>query len=230
LLVTTKAYDVATAVESIAHRLAPAGQVLVLANGMGFAEDLAAACPGISPYFGTTTEGAHRSARGHIRHAGQGSTLIGRSGQAMPPAWFAAWRRVTADCSWEAAIELALWRKLAINCAINPMTALHDCRNGDLLARSPLRHQVAALCREIAEVSEAAGFSPVARALHDAVLTVIRGTAANYSSMQQDLHAGRRTEIDYITGYLLRVASDLGIDAPANRALFEEVKRLDACS
>ena len=48
--------------------------------------------------------------------------------------------------------------------------------------------------------------------------------------MQQDLCAGRRTEIDYITGYLLRVASRHGLDAPANRALFEEVKSLDAAT
>jgi 2-dehydropantoate 2-reductase len=55
---------------------------------------------------------------------------------------------------------------------------------------------------------------------------VIRATAANYSSMLQDLRAGRGTEIKYITGYLLRIAARHGVPAPHNRALMEEVRRL----
>ena len=41
--------------------------------------------------------------------------------------------------------------------------------------------------------------------------------------MLQDVHAGRRTEIDYINGYLLQVAQRHGIDAPRNRALVERI-------
>jgi 2-dehydropantoate 2-reductase len=56
------------------------------------------------------------------------------------------------------------------------------------------------------------------------VADVIQGTAGNRSSMLQDVTLGRRTEIDYITGYLLHVAEQLGIDAPHNRALLETIK------
>jgi 2-dehydropantoate 2-reductase len=226
LLVTTKAYDAATAVASIAHRLAPAADVLVLANGMGLAEELRAACPGVAPYFGTTTEGAYRSGPGQVTHAGSGITLIGRSGQAGPPGWFAHWRRVTTDCRWEPDIEAALWRKLAVNCAINPLTAVAGCRNGELLNRESLRRRLDILCREIEQVSEAAGYTAAAQDLNDSVERVIRATATNFSSMLQDLRAGRRTEIDYITGYLLRIADRQGVDAPANRAMMEEVENL----
>ena len=227
LLVTTKAYDVANAVASVVHRLAPNGQVLVMANGMGIAEEVAAACPGIKPYLGSTTEGAYRHDPGHIHHAGRGSTLIGRSGEATPPPWFETWRRATPDCRWENPIEPALWRKLAINCAINPLTALHGCRNGELLAQEHLRHQLDELCKEIGAVCEAAGYAGLAGALGADVAGVIRGTAANYSSMLQDLRNGRRTEIDYITGHLLRVARSHGIDTPASRTLFEDIKGLE---
>ena len=228
LLVTTKAYDVAPAVVSMAHRLAATSRVLVMANGMGYAEEIAATCPGIDPYLGTTTEGAYRSGLRHIHHAGRGSTVIGRRGEEVAPSWFEPWQRVTADCRWEKAIDAALWRKLAINCAINPLTAQQGCRNGELLDRQHLRGQLGALCQEIAQVSEAAGYSSAAGDLRDAVEEVVRGTAANYSSMHQDLHNGRRTEIDYITGYLLRVARHHGIEAPLNRALLEDIKGLES--
>ena len=41
--------------------------------------------------------------------------------------------------------------------------------------------------------------------------------------MLQDVEAGRSTEIDYITGYLLRTAERLGVNAPLNRKLYQEI-------
>jgi 2-dehydropantoate 2-reductase len=56
------------------------------------------------------------------------------------------------------------------------------------------------------------------------VARVIAGTADNRSSMLQDVEHGQPTEIDFITGYLLTVATQHGIDAPHNSALLERVK------
>jgi 2-dehydropantoate 2-reductase len=225
LLVTTKAYDVVEAVSSLSHRLDTNSQVLLLANGMGFAEQLSDRFAWLLPYCGTTTEGAYRPSPGHVRHAGRGRTRIGRSGQAEAPDWLENWRQASGDCRWETRIELALWEKLAINCAINPLTALHDCRNGELYSRPELRRELDALCEEIARVSEAAGHPSVAADLHARAGEVIRDTANNHSSMLQDLRAGRRTEIDYITGHLLQTAASLGVDTPHNQALFEEIRQ-----
>ena len=226
LLVTTKAYDVVPALNSVSDRLTAESQVLVMANGMGFAQELATASSMIRPYFGTTTEGAHRSEPYRVQRAGGGSTLIGRGGQSTAPDWFDDWRDVTDDCRWEADIELALWRKLAVNCAINPLSAINNCRNAELLERESLRHQLHRLCLEIAQVCRAAGYPAVAENLPQVVERVIHGTASNYSSMLQDLRAGRRTEIDYITGYLVNIAENHGIDVPANRALLGEIQKL----
>jgi 2-dehydropantoate 2-reductase len=225
LLVTTKAYDVVDAVSSLAHRLDRDSQVLLLANGLGFASELSGRYPWLAPYCGTTTEGAYRVSSFRIRHAGHGATRIGRSGEPNPPAWFAPWRALE-NCLWEQDIDSALWEKLAVNCAINPLTAVHDCRNGELLSRPELAREVDALCNEIARVSEAAEFAPIAAGLRARVEEVIRNTASNHSSMLQDCRAGRTTEIDYITGQLLRVADLHGIAAPRNRSLLEQVKRL----
>lgn len=223
LLVTTKAYDAVEAVTSVRHRLDRDSQVLLLVNGMGFAEQLTERFSWLSPFYGTTTEGAYRLSPNHVRHAGHGSTRVGRKDLAAAPEWFRQWRRASEDCRWETQIELALWEKLAINCAINPLTALHECRNGELDTRPELRREVDILCEEIARVSEAAGFPSVARDLRLRVGEVISGTANNHSSMLQDLRAGRRSEIDYITGYLLQTAARLGIETPANQTLFDKI-------
>ena len=226
LLVTTKAYDVAPAVAAVRHRLDEQSQVLLLANGMGFAGEVAREAPWLQLYQGTTTEGAWRIAPLHIRHGGRGTTRIGRSGVARPAPWFRCWRDGLPGCTWDPDIERALWLKLAINCAINPRTAVHRCANGDLTSRAALAAEVAHLCEEIAAISAAAGYPEAAQGIHGAVARVIAATAANRSSMLQDVLAGRRTEIDYITGHLLAVAARCGIEAPRTRALLAAVSGL----
>ncbi len=223
LLVTTKAYDVQTAVAGIAHLLDEHCVVLLLVNGMGLARQLNDAWPHLDVYCGTTTEGAYTLAPQHIRHAGRGETRIGRSGQGEAPAWFGQWKQVTDNCLWDSDIDAALWSKLAVNCIINPLTALHGCRNGELAENSALKSQVEALCDEVATISRAAGFAAVADTLKPTVCGVIAGTADNRSSMLQDVSRGRQTEIDYINGYLLQVAEQLGIPAPHNRSLLERI-------
>ena len=227
LLVTTKAYDARRAIASIAHRLRNDSQVLLMMNGMGLADELRADFPQLDIYSGTTTEGAYRLAPQHVRHAGQGHTRIGQPGTAAPPAWYRQWSRAIDSCQWDNNIEEALWLKLAINCAINPLTAVHACRNGELASRLELAAQVALLCDEIALISRAAGQPRVATDLRRSVDQVIAATADNRSSMLQDVEDGRRTEVDYITGYLLNTARDFGIPAPHNAALLESIQKID---
>jgi 2-dehydropantoate 2-reductase len=226
LLVTTKAQDVIPALAAVTARLSPASTVLVLANGMGYLEQLRSRWPQLACYAGTTTEGVYREARRSLCHAGTGTTLIGGRGETAPPAWFADWLALPADCRWEPEIERALWRKLAINCAINPLTAVHRCRNGELASRPELALLLRQLCDEIQTIGKAAGQDQAVSGLHATVAAVIAATASNRSSMLQDILARRDTEIDYLNGYLLRLAADQGLEAPRNRALVEAVRQL----
>lgn len=226
LLVTTKAYDVFPAVMSVAHRLDRDSQVLLLANGLGYTDQLRRALPAIDYYHGSTTEGAYRLQPLHIHHAGRGYTRIGKPGCSGPPDWFDSWSRAVQPGSWDNDILGTLWLKLAINCAINPLTALHRCRNGEL-AKPPLAAQVLALCEEIAPVCTAAGFPITSAALHQQVREVITATAANRSSMLQDVLAGRPTECDYITGHLLAAARHHAIDVPRNEELLNRMLKLE---
>ena len=46
--------------------------------------------------------------------------------------------------------------------------------------------------------------------------------------MADDLAAGRKTEVDYLNGELVRLAERLGVDAPVNRAIVELVREAEA--
>jgi 2-dehydropantoate 2-reductase len=224
LLVTTKAHDVCDAVISLRHRLDSSSQVLLLSNGMGYGEELRYSLPAVKPFFGTTTEGAYLIAPGHIRHAGRGSTRIGREGQSQAPSWFGPWCESFPYSDWVADIELVLWQKLAVNSVINPLTALHRCRNGKLNSDPELSSQTAALCSEVKGIACAAGMAPAVDDLQQQLKRVIDSTADNRSSMLQDVLAGRRTEIDYINGYLVKIADAHQLEAPLNRHVLSALK------
>ncbi|RLQ23759.1 2-dehydropantoate 2-reductase [Seongchinamella sediminis] len=225
LLVCTKAYDISDAVAGIAHRLDPATPVVLAANGLGYLEWFDTQLPGQPLYCCLSTEGAYRTGPLKVHHAGRGSNLIGSPAGLPAPAWLDDWTASTLDTRWEPRIRDAQWHKLAINCAINPLTAVNRCRNGELARDDRLRAQVTQLCDEISAVSRAAGFSRTAASIHREVATVIANTANNRSSMLQDVLAGRATEIAFITGYLLDTAERLGVAAPLNRRLLQELDR-----
>ncbi|MEQ8516979.1 MAG: 2-dehydropantoate 2-reductase N-terminal domain-containing protein, partial [Chromatocurvus sp.] len=187
LLVTTKAADVDPAIASVSHRVNAHSTVLVLANGMGFAGDLP---HDLTAFRGTTTDGAFRrpapaaTSRGdthHTVHAGSGETRIGLPGSAVPaPDWYKrSWGQLQ-DCRWDRQIETTLWRKLAINCVINPLTATYRCRNGALAAPAyqPL---LRAVCDEVTAACRAAGRGMAVGTLWQDVLQVVDRTAANRS-------------------------------------------------
>ena len=223
VLVTTKAFDVLPAIRAISHRLNHRSVIVLMVNGMGVEQEVLNEFPDYDIYNGTTTEGAFRLAPFQVQHAGSGQTLFGQAGRPAAPAWLQTWQKTALDCHWEADIERAMWRKLAVNCVVNPLTALNDCPNSELLHNANLAQQVVALCTEIAPIMTAAGHPVTASELLSDVQRVIRGTADNRSSMWQDVAAGRRSEIDYITGYLTRTAQKLQLASPINRGILEQL-------
>ncbi|MCF7201905.1 putative 2-dehydropantoate 2-reductase [Pseudomonas oligotrophica] len=222
LLVACKAYDAEAAVASVARRLVAGCELLLLQNGLGSQQAIAARWPQARCLFVSSTEGAYRHADFQVVFAGRGQNWLGDPQDPTPPAWLATLEQAGIPLQWTPAILARLWRKLALNCAINPLTVLHDCRNGGLLAR---RDEVLALCDELARLLQAVGQAQAADDLADEVLRVIEATAANLSSMQQDVAAGRRTEIAYLLGHACRTAADHALALPRLQALDERLRQ-----
>ncbi|WP_426149847.1 putative 2-dehydropantoate 2-reductase [Pseudomonas sp. DC3000-4b1] len=216
LLVTCKAYDVAAAVAGVRQRLVPGATVVLLQNGLGSQQAVSEALPEARVVYGSTTEGAWCQADGSVVFAGQGFTWLGRPGDAQAPDWLADLAQAGIPHQWTPHILGRLWRKLAVNCAINPLTVLHQCRNGALNDHA---EAVDALCAELTALLQAEGQAEAAEGLALEVERIVTATAANYSSMYQDVTAGRRTEIAYLISYACARAATLGLALPRLEAL-----------
>lgn len=221
LLVTLKAWQVSSAVSTLLPKLNPRCAILLLHNGMGTQDELPA---NNQPILQGTTTHAARHDGSTIIHVAGGTTHIGPTSPAAQSLSHLAevLHQALPDVAWHNNIASANWRKLAVNCVINPLTALYNCRNGDL-QRYP--EQIETLCREVASIMEMEGYHTSCEGLQQYVMEVIQSTADNVSSMLQDIRTQRHTEIDYITGYLLRRARSHGVTLPENARLFELIKR-----
>ncbi len=228
LLVTVKAYQVEAALEPLLPKLHPDCRILLLHNGLGPHQSLAAKLNGRPLSLGTTSQGALKLSSNHIRQTGSGLTQIGDLiGAPMPEAMKTVLLNAIPGSQWSDTILEALWQKLAVNAVINPLTAIHRVNNG-ALAAPEFEGTICAILDELLQVAKQEGIALTFDALHARVKEVIRLTAANYSSMYQDLKHGRKTEIDYINGYLQQRAEQYGLSLPINSELVAQIKALES--
>jgi len=206
-VVAVKAFDT----EAVARQLADCdlGGVLSLQNGLGNEKALAVHldCEVLA---GTCTYGARRHEPGHVECTGVGEVALGarEGGESTLADRVGA---VFADAGFETTVAddmpRRLWTKLAVNAGINPPTALARVGNGALVD-GPASETARAAARETARVARSEGVDLSDAAAVQAVEDVASATAANVSSMRQDVEAGRRTEIDAIGGAILKRADE----------------------
>lgn len=227
VLLTVKSYDTARALRAI--RLSREGAVLTLQNGLGNAEQVARRFGSGRTLAGVTSCGALLTGPGHVVHTGRGPTVVGAldSRSILSPREVAQLlRRAGLPTEVSRNIRTELWRKMVVNAAINPLTALTGVQNRAVAGQPGLRRLAAAVVEEAARVARARKISLGPDPLGQ-VLEVARKTGANRSSMLRDVERGRRTEIDAITGALIREAERAGVEVPVNRVLYELVRKCD---
>ncbi|MEO3989742.1 2-dehydropantoate 2-reductase [Pseudocitrobacter cyperus] len=224
LLVTLKAWQVSDAVRTLAKKLPETSPILLIHNGMGTVEELSDVKQPL--LLGATTQAARRDGN-IIIHVANGTTHIGPAKQYDHDYSNLAitLQNVLPDVAWHDNIYSAMWRKLAVNCVINPLTTLMNCPNGELAHHLA---QVELICEEVARTMAREGIHTSTENLLFYVTQVIERTGENISSMLQDVRALRHTEIDYITGFLLKRARAHGLSLPENTRLYEQIKRKES--
>jgi len=121
-----------------------------------------------------------------------------------------------------------LWLKAIANNAINPVAALAGVPNG-ALREGVLRERARAACCEGAAVAATLEIALPGDAWAHA-LEIMERTAENRCSMLQDLEARRPTEIDAITGAIVRRGRRTGVATPVSEALLRTVREREVHS
>lgn len=120
-------------------------------------------------------------------------------------------------------IKYDMWKKLALNCVLNPLTAILKVRNNGI-SDERLNSLKRLIIDECANVAKKDGIS---LDLDVAQLNNAFKNSLNISSMQQDLIKGKKTEIDYLNGGVAELGKKYGIKCPANKALAGIIKGME---
>ncbi len=198
---------------------------ILLMNGMGNREALLQAGLDSPRLFEAITSfGVLLAGEGRIELKGRGKTVI-QDGMSREEMDFLTERFSEKGFEIEFSRDFCRqqYQKLLVNAAINPITALTRRQNGIIL--SPvLKSTVERVVAEALAVAAADGLAIPEAEAFNLVLSVADRTAANTSSMLQDVLRGRRTEIEAINGYIVRQGIKHGIAVPANEMLYGMVK------
>jgi 2-dehydropantoate 2-reductase len=224
-LVLVKSWQTTRVARQLEACLDNSGIALTLQNGLGNVETLQAVLGQERVALGVTTTSARMLEPGYVMHTGEGKVSLGAHPnladfeELLQSAGFVV--ETIADP------QSLLWGKLVINAAINPLTALLRVSNGELLERPAARALMQEAATEAALVAAAKGIKLPYTNPVEAVEAVAKNTSPNTSSMLMDVLRGTPTEIDAISGAIIKESEKAGLPAPVNRMLWRLVSGLD---
>lgn len=230
LLVTTKAHHTRDALKPYSKRITRDTLMIFIQNGMGIVESILDILPSKRIVIGTTTNAVYRSHPNEAHWVHKGETFLAPE---------VSTRISPQECSIiltlgklvpYSTLESRLYRKLALNACINPVTAIFDVSNAAVAdASSPAHALSKQLAKEIQQIYALLRPDIDVSRLEEDVVQLAHDTGRNTSSMLADVRAGRETEIDYINGYIVEMGHNAGIEVVAeNEMVIKKVRELTA--
>lgn len=239
-IVATKANELEAAADALKGH-SPGAVVMTCQNGLGADEVIAAAGPWTILSSVTFMSGT-KHGDGHVEYELDAPTWIGPSAhRPSDPAIARAVAALIVDGGLRAEafddVRPALWSKLIFNATVNALAALtglpHDHHFRDQATLTDLGHLARALVEEGRAVAEAAGV-PLYEDPWEMNLEAVRrgetgqGSYRHLPSMLADVRARRPTEVDFITGALVRQAMAHGVSVPLHLTMWRLVRALEA--
>ncbi len=223
ILFCVKSTDTIATAEQLKPYLSSAAVILSLQNGVENAELIRSVLthqviPAVV-YVATEMVGD-----GHVKHNGRGELVIGASSASAFIAEVLSAAAIPTQVSDN--VLGALWAKLIVNCAYNALSAITQLPYGQLVLQEGVPTMMEELILECLAVASAGGVV-VPGDSRENVKQIARSMANQTSSTAQDLARGKRSEIDYLNGYVCRQGQRHHVPTPVNHTLTSLVKMLE---
>jgi 2-dehydropantoate 2-reductase len=164
---------------------------------------------------------------GHVKHNGRGELVIGSSAASELIAAVLSAAAIPSQVSDN--VLGALWAKLIVNCAYNALSAITQLPYGQLVLQEGVPTMMEEVIVECLAVASAGGVVVLGDSREN-VKQIALSMADQTSSTAQDLARGKRSEIDYLNGYVCRQGQLHHVPTPVNHALTSLVKMLEKSS
>jgi len=222
ILLTTKAYDAAAAVAGIKSLLRKDTVILVLQNGLGIKDIVEKVVESKAEVVrGLATSAAEFFEPGKISFW-QGETFLESTQTSKRIARVFNETKLKTKISNE--MQEEIWKKLIVNCVLNPLTVILQVRNNEIMIDSlkEIRHKI---MQESIAVGNAERVSFESNLEECIERKIARYT--NYSSMCQDIMKRKKTEINFLNGKIVELGRKHGIPTPVNDTLVGLIRFLE---
>lgn len=169
--------------------------------------------------------GATRTNENTVIHTGVGQTKVAyfteTKSKTVPPfmeSWVTRHFPIVFQANWYDMLAY----KLVANAVINPLTAIFKVTNGTLLTNNYIRQLMRGLFTETVNILQLDDPQ-----LWEYVVTICEQTAENQSSMFRDIQAKRKTEIDAISGYIIKRAQEHNKNVPYTTFVYNSIKAFE---
>lgn len=229
ILFCVKSYQISAALASIINHANAKATLIFCHNGMGAVNHLATLSQPC--YALLTTHGSKIITPFHAQHTGLGHNDLGlinsslNTGVELEEQIVNTLAIALPSLTLSDNIKAKQWLKLAVNCVINPITAIDNVNNGQLLSEK-YTTLIEQLLKEVIAVAAYEDIRLDFNELKAKVLLVARKTAENCSSMRSDVLHRRPTEIDYINGYIVKLAKNNKISVSKNEKMVRQVRKI----
>jgi 2-dehydropantoate 2-reductase len=217
VFLTVKMYDLEHAARSIAPLVGSNTAVVTLQNGVEAVDIVSAAIPRANVVGGVAYVAAVIDEPGVIRHTSLDALIFGEldgSRSERLSALEAACLAAGFGARVSDAIEVDLWSKFARLSVFSGMTAVTRSTMGVLRGDPELYEMLQAACRETIAVGRARGVD-LPETLMDEILGMVQSLPAHAkASMLEDLERGKRLELPWLSGAVVRLGKTVGVATP----------------
>ena len=204
--------------------------VLTLQNGSGHEDILSEFVNEDHIIIGTTEDNGAVLGYGHIRHGGKGRTNVGmltEDKEGFLPKLKASFDSCGFDVLIHENIQQLIWDKLFTNVSLSAVTGILQVDMGYIAGNEHAWNMTKALVHEAIEVATAMGLTFDEDAMLEKVKKTSEGSPNGCTSIRADLRDGRRTEVDTISGSVVRAAKKVGVAVPTHYFLVEMVHAME---
>ena len=205
--------------------------LMTLQNGSGHEDILSDFAPKERIIIGTTEDNGAVLSPGHVRHGGKGNTNVGMlvdDTNGFLPKLKEAFDSCGFNVRIHENIQQLIWNKLFVNVAFSAVTGLLKCEMG-FIAKSDYAMNISKkLLHEAVTVAHALGLEADEDALLDEIKSVSMNSPNGVTSICADLRAGRKTEVDTISGSVVRAAKKCGIDVPYHEFIVNAIHAMES--
>jgi len=232
VLLSVKSLDTEKTIQAIASILPSHGAILSLQNGVTNV-DITTKWISNPVYAAVVYVATGMLGHRTMKHHGRGELYIGslqpaqEQDQENLAAICTLFEGAHVPCSIAQHIKKDMWLKFLVNCSYNAVSGIGQITYGEMVRIPEILQQIEHITEEFLAVAKAEGVLISEAEAVEANALIASTMVTQRSSTAQDLARGKKTEIDFLNGYIVELGKKYDIPVPYNESIYALVKMLE---